>query len=76
MNALHVILFSILRLLEPLVTGICSTLAILGFFTTGLFHRGLPPGAPRQTGTVLGVSVAFSACAVIYSGLTRLIAPR
>ncbi len=76
MNALRLVLFSILSLLEPLVTGIFSTLAILGFFTAGLFHWALPPGAPRHTGTLLGVSVAFAVGAAIYSGVTRLIAPR
>lgn len=76
MNALRLILFSILSLLEPLITGILSTLAIMGFFTAGLFHWVLPPGAPRHTGTLLGISVAFAVGATIYSGVTRLIAPR
>lgn len=76
MNVLRVILFSILCLLEPLVTGLLSTLAILGFLTAGLFHWGLPPGAPRHTGTLLGVSAIFAVCAALYRGITRFIAPR
>lgn len=38
-------LASILVLLEPLVTGILSTLALLGAFAAVMFQLGLPTGA-------------------------------
>jgi hypothetical protein len=76
MNLLRGILYGVLRLLEPLVTGLLSTLALLGLLTAGLFHWALPPGALRHTGAILAVSAACAISAALYRGITRLIEPQ
>ena len=76
MNLVRAILFSVLSLLEPLVTGLLSLLALLGLFTAGLFHWTLPPSAPRHTGAILLVSAGCALGAALYRAITRFVAPR
>lgn len=75
MNLLRGILYGVLSLLEPFVTGLLSTLALLGLLTAGLFHWALPPDAPRHTVVILAVSVGFAISAAIYRAIARLIEP-
>jgi hypothetical protein len=70
------ILYAVLSLLEPLVTGLLSTLALLGLLTAGLFHWGLPPGAPRHTAAILSVSAVFAISAALYRRIIRMIEPQ
>lgn len=76
MNLVRGILYGVLSLLEPLVTGLLSTLALLGLLTAGLFHWGLPSGAPRHTGAILAVTAGCAVGAALYRGITRRIAPQ
>jgi hypothetical protein len=76
MNFIRGMLYMFLSLLEPVVTGLLSTLALLGLLTAGLFHWALPPGAPRHTGVILAVSAGFAISAALYRGIARLIEPR
>lgn len=76
MNFVRGIVYALLSLIEPIVTGLLSTLALLGLLTAGLFHWALPPGAPRHTGVIVAVSAGFAISAALYRGVTRLIEPR
>lgn len=76
MNFVRGILYTLLSVLEPLVTGLLSTLALLGLLTAGLFHWGLPPDAPRHTGVILVVAAGCAVSAALYRGITRLLEPR
>lgn len=73
MNFIRGILYGLLSLLEPLVTGLLSALALVGLLTAGLFHWALPPGAPRHTGVILAVSAGCAVSVALYRGITRLI---
>lgn len=64
-------LLMVLVILEPLVTFVLATLALLGLLTTLFFYLVGPPEFPAWT--MLAVSLGFAIALVPYHALIRLL---
>ena len=63
----------VLVILEPMVTFVLATLALLGLLTTLLFYLVGPPEFPVWT--MLALSLSFAIALVPYHALIRLLSP-
>ena len=74
-RGLGVVLFAILRTLEPLVRSVLSFGALGGFLTVGLFYFAGPPGLKVSYGILLTFSVGCAVALALYELVVDALAP-
>ena len=71
-KAIRLPLFAFLLVLEPVVTFVLATLALLGVLTALFWKLFGPPNFPFFL--MLGISLGFELALIVYRNLLRLLA--